>query len=149
LAPSEPRRVLVVGGGAREHAIVQTLARSPQRPALWCTPGNPGIAASARRLEVGRGEPGDASDPAALAAAARSNSIDLVVVGPEAPLVAGLADRLAEVGIRCFGPTADGARLEGSKTFCKEIMVAAGVPTAFFASSSGIFGPPSSKYSTA
>jgi len=117
-------RVLVVGSGGREHALVRTLLRSPQAPEVLCAPGNAGIRRDARSLDA----PGD--DPTALARAARDAGVDLVVVGPEAPLVAGLADALAAAGVRCFGPLAAAARLEGSKAFAKEIMQAAGVPTA-------------------
>ena len=114
----------MVGSGGREHALVRTLLRSPQAPEVLCAPGNAGIRRDARAL----GAP--ANDPAALARAARAAGVDLVVVGPEAPLVAGLADALAAEGVRCFGPLAAAARLEGSKAFAKEIMEAAGVPTA-------------------
>jgi phosphoribosylamine--glycine ligase len=117
-------RVLVVGSGGREHALVRTLLRSPQEPEVLCAPGNAGIRRDARPLDIA----GD--DPAALASAARDAGVDLVVVGPEAPLVAGLADALAAAGVRCFGPVAAAARLEGSKAFAKEVMLAAGVPTA-------------------
>ena len=117
-------KVLVVGSGGREHALVRCLLRSPQAPELLCVPSNAGIRRDARPLDVG------SDDPAALAAAARDAGVDLVVVGPEAPLVAGLADALAAEGVRCFGPPAAAARLEGSKAFAKEIMAAAGVPTA-------------------
>jgi phosphoribosylamine--glycine ligase len=117
-------RVLVVGAGGREHALVRTLARSPQAPELLCAPGNAGIRRDARLLAA------PAGDPAALARAARAAGVDLVVVGPEAPLVAGLADAVVAEGVRCFGPLAAAARLEGSKAFAKEIMEAAGVPTA-------------------
>ena len=117
-------RVLVVGSGGREHALVRTLLRSPQGPEVLCAPGNAGIRRDARPLDAPPGE------PVALARAARDAGVDLVVVGPEAPLVAGLADALAAERVRCFGPLAAAARLEGSKAFAKEVMEAAGVPTA-------------------
>lgn len=119
-------RVLVLGGGAREHALVQALNRSPRRPNVLCAPGNAGIAS-----EVEVPDPRlDASDSDAVVALALSSRADLVVVGPEAPLVAGVADALAGAGIRCFGPGAAAAAIEGSKAFCKEVMATAGVSTA-------------------
>ena len=103
---------------------MHALLRSPQEPELICAPGNAGIAEEVRTLDIA------ADDVEGLVAAAQSERADLVMVGPEAPLVAGLADALAAAGIRCFGPTREAARLEGSKAFCKEVMEAAGVPTA-------------------
>ncbi|MGH7119670.1 MAG: phosphoribosylamine--glycine ligase [Acetobacteraceae bacterium] len=120
-------RVLVVGSGAREHALCWALAASPILTKLWCAPGNPGSASVAENAPI------TALDTEALVAFARANAIDLVVPGPEAPLVAGLADALAAAGIRCVGPCKAAARLEGEKSFTKEIAEAAGVPTARFA----------------
>jgi phosphoribosylamine--glycine ligase len=117
-------RVLVVGSGGREHALVRAIARSPLVTALFCAPGNPGIAPLATLVPI------PATDIDALTIFATANAIDLVVPGPEAPLVAGLADQLALHGVRCCGPTAAAARLEGSKQFAKEVADAAGIPTA-------------------
>jgi phosphoribosylamine--glycine ligase len=117
-------RVLVVGGGAREHALCWKLAASPLLSALFCVPGNPGIA------EVATCLPGSVDDIAAMVAQARHLAVDLVVVGPEGPLVAGITDAMEAAGIRCFGPSQAAAQLEGSKSFTKEICDAAGIPTA-------------------
>ncbi|TDC35142.1 phosphoribosylamine--glycine ligase [Micromonospora sp. KC213] len=117
-------RVLLVGGGGREHALALGLADDPSVEMLVAAPGNPGIASVAELREV------DTADPAAVAALAVELRAELVVIGPEAPLVAGVADAVRAKGIAVFGPSAEAARLEGSKTFAKEIMTAAGVPTA-------------------
>ncbi|WP_129841253.1 phosphoribosylamine--glycine ligase [Streptomyces sp. RFCAC02] len=116
--------ILVIGGGAREHALCHALSADPAVSALHCAPGNAGIAA------VATTHPVDALDGAQVAALARRLDADLVVVGPEAPLVAGVADAVRAAGVPVFGPSAEAARLEGSKAFAKEVMAAAGVPTA-------------------
>jgi phosphoribosylamine--glycine ligase len=121
------KRVLVVGGGGREHAIVRALLRSPQRPELLAAPGNAGIARDrVPCLPVGT------DDVDGIVRTARDEGVDLVVVGPEAPLVAGAVDALGEAGIAAFGPTAAAARVEGSKPYAKELMRAVGVPTASY-----------------
>ncbi|OJV81184.1 MAG: phosphoribosylamine--glycine ligase [Cellulomonas sp. 73-92] len=116
--------ILVVGGGAREHALVRALSLDPAVTALHAAPGNPGIGELAELHAI------DPLDGAAVAALAGELNVDLVVVGPEAPLVAGVADAVRAAGVPVFGPSAAGARLEGSKAFAKEVMAAAGVPTA-------------------
>ena len=118
-------RIAVIGSGAREHALLATLAASPDVEGLLAVPGNAGTAAVARNI------PGVAvTDGAALAALAEREGVDLTVIGPEAPLVAGVADQLRARGLAVFGPSAAAARIEGSKSFAKEVMAAAGVPTA-------------------
>jgi phosphoribosylamine--glycine ligase len=117
-------RVLVIGSGAREHALCVALSSDPAVTALACAPGNAGTRAIAEALPV------DGADPDAIAGLARDWAADLVVVGPEVPLVAGAADAVRAAGIACFGPSAQAAQLEGSKSFAKHVMAAAGVPTA-------------------
>jgi len=118
------RRVLVVGSGGREHALAVRLVADDGVDALIMAPGNPGMAALGRRVDVA------VDDLEGMVALAREERVDLVVVGPEVPLVAGLVDALAAVGIPAFGPAAGAAQLEGSKAFAKSVMDAAGVPTA-------------------
>jgi phosphoribosylamine--glycine ligase len=117
-------KVMVVGGGGREHAIVRAVGRSPGTEEVLCAPGNAGIASDARCLEIG------ADDVDAIVGAAAEERAGLVIVGPEAPLVAGAVDALEEAGVPAFGPSAGAARLEGSKLFAKEVMAEAGVATA-------------------
>ncbi len=117
-------RILVVGSGGREHSLCWAISASPLCDKLFCAPGNPGIAALAECLPVG------AEDIPGIVALAKREKIDFVVVGPEAPLVAGIVDRLAEAGIPAFGPMAAAAQLEGSKGFMKDFCARAGVPTA-------------------
>lgn len=118
-------KVLVVGSGAREHAIVRSLALDPSVDEVVAAPGNPGIAGLATCEPV----EGGVTSPEGVVALATRLRVDLVVVGPEAPLVAGVADAVRAAGIACFGPSAEAARLEGSKAFAKEVMSAAEVPT--------------------
>lgn len=115
--------ILLLGSGGREHAIARALAADPDTQSLFAAPGNPGIAAHATLLDI------DPTNGPAVVEAARQNDVDLVVVGPEAPLVAGVADAVTSAGIACFGPSKEAATLEGSKAFAKEIMAAANVPT--------------------
>ena len=138
-------RVLVIGSGGREHALVLALARDPRVEVLYAAPGNPGTA------QLAENHPVRATDPAAVTALARDLGANLVVIGPEAPLVAGVADAVTAAGIACFGPSAAAARIEGSKAFAKEVMAAAGVPTgghrvagtpAEAAAALDVFGPP-------
>ena len=117
-------RVLVVGSGGREHALVWALQRSPSAPEVFAAPGNPGINATALCFPI------DPSDPDQVAQLADDLTVDLVVVGPEVPLVAGVADAVRARGRACFGPGAVGARLEGSKAWMKQVLADAGVPTA-------------------
>ena len=119
-------RVLLVGSGAREHALAWALSASPLLTKLWVAPGNPGIATLAETVPIAL------DDIPGIVAFAVFNEVDLVIPGPEAPLVAGLADALERAVIDCCGPSAAAARLEGSKAFTKEIAEAAGVPTARF-----------------
>ena len=117
-------KILVVGSGAREHALLRALSRDPAVSALVCAPGNAGTCALAENRAV------DATDGSAVATLARELGSDLVVVGPEAPLVAGVADAVRAAGVACFGPSAAAARIEGSKSFAKQVMRDAGVATA-------------------
>ncbi|RCK52329.1 phosphoribosylamine--glycine ligase [Thalassospira profundimaris] len=119
-------KVLVVGGGGREHALCWAIARSPRLTKLWCAPGNAGIADSAECVAISDG------DIAGLVTFARDNAVDLVVVGPEAPLVAGLVDALDAAGIKSFGCSKAAAQLEGSKGFMKDMVAKFGVPTAAY-----------------
>ena len=116
--------VLVIGNGGREHALALALSRDPEVTAVHAAPGNPGTAGVATLHDV------DPMDGTAVAALARELGVDLVVVGPEAPLVAGVADAVRAVGISCFGPSREAAVLEGSKAFAKDVMAAAEIPTA-------------------
>jgi phosphoribosylamine--glycine ligase len=120
------KKVLVIGQGGREHALVWKLAQSPQTEKIYAAPGNPGIAELAQCIDIA------VDDIDKLLDFARSEGIDLTVVGPEAPLMAGIVDRFQEAGLKIFGPTAAAARLEGSKVFTKELMKKYGVPTASF-----------------
>ena len=116
-------KILVVGSGGREHAIAWRLAQDAERHVIYCAPGNAGTSTVATNVAI------KAEDVEGLVSWAKTEKPDLVVVGPEAPLVAGLVDALSKAGIVAFGPVAAGARMEGSKRFAKEIMDAAGVPT--------------------
>ncbi|MEP6147734.1 MAG: phosphoribosylamine--glycine ligase, partial [Nisaea sp.] len=120
-------KILVVGSGAREHALCWAISASPLCDHLYCAPGNAGIATVAECIAV------KAEDVDGVVTFARENAIDFVVVGPEAPLVAGLVDKLDEAGIKAFGPNAAAAQLEGSKAFTKGICDRHNIPTAAYA----------------
>jgi phosphoribosylamine---glycine ligase len=119
-------KVLVIGGGGREHALVWKIAQSPLVKKIYCAPGNAGTAEFAANLQIG------SEDVDALLDFADREAIDLTVVGPEAPLVLGIADRFEQNGLTVFGPSADAAQIEGSKAFCKKILDLAGAPTAAY-----------------
>jgi len=125
-------RVLVVGGGGREQALVWKIAESPLLRELWCAPGNGGTSMHARSVDL------SASDVQGLARFAAKNRVDLTIVGPEAPLVAGIREAFDERGLRLVGPSARAAALEGSKVFAKEFLALHGIPTARF----GVFDDP-------
>ncbi|MEX0588601.1 MAG: phosphoribosylamine--glycine ligase, partial [Cyanobium sp.] len=133
-AAPTPARILVVGGGGRENALGWALARCPGVEAVWISPGNGGSAelAGCRQLSVAE------SDQAGLLAACRQHAVELVVVGPEAPLAAGLADHLRAAGLAVFGPGADGAQLEASKQWAKALMQEAAIPTAGYWSANSL-----------
>ena len=120
--------ILLLGSGGREHALAAKLAESPRCGELYVAPGNGGTARCGENVEL------DAEDPAAVAAFAREHGCGLVVIGPEAPLVAGVADAVRDAGIACFGPGAEGAQMEGSKLFSKQLMGRANIPTAAYGS---------------
>ena len=120
--------ILLLGSGGREHALLVKLAESPRAGRLYVAPGNGGMNAMAESVEL------DAESPVAVADWAREHGIGLVVIGPEAPLVAGVADAVRSAGIPCFGPNGDAAQMEGSKKFAKQVMARAGVPTAAYRS---------------
>lgn len=120
-------KILVVGSGGREHALVWKLRQSSQVTHIWCAPGNAGTAIDAENVAIA------SDDISRLAKFARENSVDLTVVGPEAPLVAGIVDEFRRQGLVIFGPTAAAARLEGSKVFTKKLLRRASIPTADFA----------------
>ena len=125
-ATAAPQHVLVVGGGGRENALAWALARSAGVQQVWVAPGNGGTAELEGCIQLAISE----GDQETLLKTCQEQRIDLVVVGPEAPLAAGLADRLREAGFAVFGPGADGAQLEASKQWAKALMVEAGIPTA-------------------
>src|SRR5262245_37024082 len=118
--------ILLLGSGGREHALAWKIAASPLVDRFWCAPGNAGIAQDAELAAL------DIADHAAVAAFCKANSIDFVVVGPEAPLCAGIVDDLERAGIKAFGPTKAAARLEGSKGFTKDLCRANRIPTAAY-----------------
>ena len=120
--------VLLLGSGGREHALLAKLAESPRAGRLYVAPGNGGMNTTAEAVEL------DVESPVAVAEWAREHGVGLVVIGPEAPLVAGVADAVRSAGIPCFGPNGDAAQMEGSKKFAKQVMSRAGVPTAAYRS---------------
>lgn len=127
-AESQAIDILLLGSGGREHAIAKKLAASPRCGKLYIAPGNGGTSQEGENISL------DENDPAAVAAFAKDHGCGMVVIGPEAPLVVGVADAVREVGIPCFGPGAEGAQMEGSKLFSKQLMERAGVPTAAYGS---------------